>query len=136
MSVSTTRERDLIEDFKAADEALDAAKAKVKEAQISYDKIHQELFELMEAESKQTTAKYEGLGFVSMVKPKLRASVLKENEDKLFAFLQDKEREDLIKETVNPGSLSTFVGELIDAGEQLPEFIKYYMENKIKFYPR
>lgn len=135
-SASTTRERDLIISFKAADDALETAKGKVKELQATYDKIHQELFELMEAEHKQTTAKYDGLGFVSMVKPKLRASVLKENEDKLFEFLKEKDREDLIKEVVNPGSLSTFVGELIDTGEPLPEFIKYYMENKIRFYPK
>lgn len=60
---------------------------------------------------------------VTLCKPKTVATCPKEFQENLFEFLKTNGREDLIKETVNPQSLASYVNELIEANEAIPEFI-------------
>lgn len=94
------------------------------------------LIEALNAEGKESSARYEGVGFVSLSKPQLFASYLKENEENVFKFLQDSERSDLIKPTVHAKSLSSYVSELIESGKSVPSYINYYLKPTLKFYER
>ena len=94
------------------------------------------LIEALNAEGKESSARYEGVGFVSLSKPQLFASYLKENEEAVFKFLQDSERADLIKPTVHTKSLSSYVSELIENGREVPACISYYLKPTLKLYER
>ena len=52
----------------------------------------------------------------------------------MFEFLQAQNREDLIKTTVMPQSLSSFTSECIEQGIEIPEFITYYLKPSIRLY--
>lgn len=129
-------ERILVEKFKEAKDKLDSIKERLKQAQLEYSLAESSLVELLTAQGKEATARYEGLGFVGLTKPELYASCLKENEDALFAFLESKGRTDLVRQTVHSRSLSSYIKEILAEGESVPEFISYYLKPGVRFYSR
>ena len=133
---STITEYDLLVRFKEAKEKLEQLKLQTSEAQKEFDEAENKLLELMSAQGKDATAKYEGLGYVSVTKPMVYASCVKDNEGQLFEYLKKDGRSDLIKEAVNARSLSGYVKELIEQGNPIPEFINYYLKPGLRFYAK
>lgn len=125
-------EEKLIRDYRLAIETLETAKEVQKKAQADKDKIENALYEALTAENKESTATYEGVGCVSIGKPRVFASCLKDNEPILANFLKENERSDMIREYVFPQTLSTFVKERLESGEDIPEFIQYYLKPIIR----
>ena len=125
-------ERDLVIRFRDAKTKRDEARDVLEKANKEYETAESQLAEALAAQGKKTTAKYEGIGHVTLVKPRLYASCQKENEDQLFAFLREAERGDLIKEAVHSGSLSSFVGQMIEEGQAVPEYINYYLKTSLR----
>lgn len=132
----TINEQELVSQYKAQNEAVKELEAKLKEADKALEETKAKLTELMQAQGKERTATYEGVGYVSLIKPKVRANCLEEFKPNLFEYLRYIGREDLVKETVNPQSLSSFVKEKLENGDSLPEFINYYLEPQIRFYSK
>jgi len=92
------------------------------------DEMQARLIEIMEADDR-TSISYEGIGTVTLGKPKLYASYDKENQDQVIAFCSEEMgRPDVVKRTVHPSTLSTFIGELLEKGEKIPSFIKTYFK--------
>ena len=127
-------ERDLVLKFKCAKEKRDALKEELKQAQEEYEKTEFVLIEFLESNSAISTAKYEGLGYAQIQKPRLYASCKEENMQVLFNFLKELNREDLIKTTVLSQSLSSFTSECIENGVDIPECINYYLKPSLRFY--
>ena len=109
-------------EYKEAKSRLEAAEEAKKAATQDFEIIQSKLIEDLEARGASSTAKYD-VGRVSLEKPRLYASVLKENQDLLFSYLKDTGREDLIKPSVHHSTLSSYVSEKYEVGESLPEFI-------------
>lgn len=135
MSEDKVSERDLVIDFRNAKDRRDKIKDLLATVQQEVDKAENALIETLHAQDKTATAKFEGIGYCGLVKPRLYASFDKENEAKVFDYLRDLDREDLIKETVNFQSLSSFVKERIDGGETVSDILKYYLKQSARFYP-
>ncbi len=129
-----TTERDLVAQFRRAKEKRDNLKDDLKNAQAEYDMTESRLIELLESNSAISTAKYEGLGYAQIQKPRLYASCKEENMERLFDFLREKAREDLIKTTVMPQTLSSFVKECIETGIEIPDYVSYYLKPSIRLY--
>ena len=129
-----TMEKDLVIQFKNAKEKRDALKDELKQAQEEYEKTEFVLIEFLESISAISTAKYEGIGYVQIQKPRLYASCREENIKALFDFLKEQGREDLIKTTVLPQSLSSFTSECIESGLEIPECITYYLKPSVRLY--
>ena len=129
-----TTERDLVAQFRRAKEKRDNLKDDLKAAQAEYDMTESRLIELLESNSAISTAKYEGLGYAQIQKPRLYASCKEENMERLFDFLREKAREDLIKTTVMPQTLSSFVKECIETGIEIPDYVSYYLKPSIRLY--
>ena len=129
-----TTERDLVAQFRRAKEKRDSLKDDLKDAQAEYDMTESRLIELLESNSAISTAKYEGLGYAQIQKPRLYASCKEENMERLFDFLREKAREDLIKTTVMPQTLSSFVKECIETGIEIPDYVSYYLKPSIRLY--
>jgi len=127
-------ERELLTRFKCARERREEVKAALDQAQEEYEKAESRLIEFLEANGAISTAKYEGIGYAQIQKPRLYASCRQEDMDRLFDFLKDQQREDLIKTTVMPQSLSSFTKECIEDGVEVPEFISYYLKPTVRLY--
>jgi len=134
MSDEKANERDLVIRFKRAKERRNDLKDCLQDAQGEYEKAESRLIEFLEAHSAVSTAKYEGLGYAQMQKPRLYASCRQENMERLLAFLNEQKREDLIKTTVMPQSLSSFTSECIEHGIELPDCITYYLKPSLRLY--
>ena len=127
-------ERDLVATFKRTKENRDEVKDRLKTAQEEFDEAEFSLIEFLEAHSAVSTAEYEGLGYAQIQKPRLYANCKQENMEDLISFLKAKKREDLIKTTVMPQTLSSFTSECIEEGAEVPEFITYYLKPSIRLY--
>lgn len=127
-------ERDLVNQYKDVVDKVNQLKTELDELQGRKEVLQAEIVELLQSEGKDKTARYEGVGSIGMTKPRLFANVKKDDETKLFNFLEVCGRKDLIKESVHAMSLNTFVDECIGRGEQMPEFISIYYKPQIKFY--
>lgn len=134
MSDEKATERDLVLRFKRAKERRDDLKDCLQNAQEEYEQAESRLIEFLEAHSAVSTARYEGLGYAQMQKPRLYASCRQEHIERLLSFLREQKREDLIKTTVMPQSLSSFTSECIEKGAELPEFVTYYLKPSIRLY--
>ena len=134
MMGGATTERDLVIRFKEADTALRAAKEAKEQAEKDKDKAEDKLVEYLVANHAEQSARYEGIGYAKRMKPRCFASCLKENQETLFDYLKKQGREDLVKMGVAAPSLSSFVKELFENGEAVPDFINYYHQPSIKIY--
>jgi hypothetical protein len=133
-AVKQLTEKDLLVKFSDAKKAKARIESELEKAIFECDRAEAQLMELLTSKNATATANYEGLGKASLVKPRLYASCLKENEALLFKFLEDSGRVDLVKQTVNSQSLSGFIKERVEAGENVPEFITYHLRPSLRLY--
>lgn len=127
-------ERELLLQYQAARKHKDELTDQLKDAQAAVDGAETQLMEYLESKAAVATAKYEGVGYARIEKPRLYANCRNDDQEKLFEFLRAKQREDLIRTVVNNAQLSSFVRECLAEGVKLPEFITYYLKPKVKLY--
>lgn len=127
-------ERELLIALKTARQQLTDVKLALKDCQAVYDKAEMELIDHLTSQQSEGTARYDGIGYALMAKPRIFASCLVENKDKLKEYLRDKGREDLLREDVPAATLSAYVGELVENGKPIPEIISYYLKTSLKIY--
>lgn len=132
--MSELTERDLVIAYRDAKLKKEKLVGELDKASIECDRAEIALMELLQANNATSTAKYDGIGYVSLAKPQLYASCKKDNEESLFVFLSSQGRDDLIRRAVNSRSLSGFVKELLEQGSKVPEFISYYLKPSARFY--
>jgi hypothetical protein len=130
-----THERDLVRTYVAAKEKADALSAEAKAAKAALEKAAIALIEHMEANELNATASYEGYGRVQSNKPRLFASVTQPNLGKVMEHLRSVGRDDLIKTNINSSSLSAFVSECLEQGNEVPEGVSYYLKPQLRIYP-
>jgi hypothetical protein len=127
-------ERELLVALKTARERLDAIKEAQKDAQACYDKAEADIVEALTANQAEATAKYDGIGYAKIMKPRVYASVRKDDEDQLKKLLRDKGRGDLVRETISAPCLSSYVAELVEAGKPIPDIISYYLKVSVRIF--
>lgn len=132
--MTQSKEMDLVFKYRDAKELLESKQLQLDDAKKMVENIETELIDLLQAEGKERTAKYEGVGFISLMSPKVYASCLKEKEEELFSYLRSEGREDMIRPTVNARTLSSYTKELMEEGKNVPECISYYMKPSIRLY--
>lgn len=132
--MTQSKEMDLVFKYRDAKELLESKQLQLDDAKKMVENIETELIDLLQAEGKERTAKYEGVGFISLMSPRVYASCLKDNEEKLFSYLKGIGRDDMIRPTVNARTLSSLIKELIDEGKQVPECVNYYLKPSIRMY--
>lgn len=104
-------ERELVVALKEADDLLESLAVQVKDAKKKYEDAEGAILQHLEDSDKEATAEYEGVGKVQRKEPKLKASVNAENFDAFVEFLKTEDRLDIVKPTINAGTLNTFIGE-------------------------
>lgn len=126
-------EKELVEKYVSHRRLVEKLEEELKQEKQYLESTTQELIESMTARDAMTTAKYDGIGSVSLSKPRVFASYDKAVEDVVFDFIESVERAEIIKPTIHPASLSSFVSEMLEQGKAIPECITYYIKQGVKF---
>lgn len=127
-------ERELIIKFKSLQDKKDSIEESLKSVKKELEQVESQLIEMLESQSAEASARYEGIGYVRINKPRLYANCKNDDMEKLFGYLETVGRTDLIKTTVAPQSLSSFVSESIGNGVEIPPYIGYYLKQSIRLY--
>jgi hypothetical protein len=125
-------EKDLLIKLREAKFNKEYLEVQLKAATMEYDKQEAILVEMLTEKDAKTTAKYDGIGSVTLLAPLVRAQSNKEYEGELFEFVKDKGEGAIIKLSIHPQSLNGFVGRCLDRGDLLPEFLKYYLQPSVR----
>jgi hypothetical protein len=125
-------EKDLLIKLREAKFKKEFLESELKAATAEFDKQEAILVEMLTEKDAKTTAKYDGIGSVTLLAPLVRAQTNKEYEGELFEFVKTKGEEAIIKLAIHPQSLNGFVGRCLDRGDQLPEFLTYYLQPSIR----
>lgn len=129
-------EKNLVEEFRERFERTRKIEQQLEEEKAALERVKQSLLDLMEAAGTERTATYEGVGFITRLKPRIYASYNRENEDALFNELERISRTDIIRRTIHPQTLAAFVSERIEAGDQIPQQISYALKHNIRLYTK
>ena len=127
-------EAELVKTFREQFKDVDVLENQLEKAKQALEQTKQRLLEMFEMEGKERTASYSGVGFISRVKPRLYANCNEEYRPVLLEHLRKEGYEGIIKEQVNPQTLSAWVSEQISNGKQVPEFISYVLKPNIRLY--
>lgn len=119
-------EKDLVLEYKLAKDELERLDDETKKAKERFDKAQLKLVEELQSKGASQTAKYDGIGRITIMKPLVGAR--SENEDVLFDYLKQIGRDDLIRPTVHHKTLSSFVKEMLEGGQEIPDFIEYWFK--------
>lgn len=119
-------ERELVLEYASAKDEVEKLEDNLKLAKDRFEKAQRLLVEELQSKSASQTAKYDGIGRITILKPLIGARSI--DEEKLFGYLRQIGRDDLMKMTVHHKTLSSFVKELLDAGMEIPEFIEYWFK--------
>ena len=128
-------ERKIVLDLRMSRLKVKALEEELKEAKNEEMKKEHDLIEHLESIGAEESATYEGVR-VALQKPRLFASFLKDNEEKVFEFVNNQGRSDLIKQTIHSSSLSAWVKERIEAGEEIPGCINFYLQPSVRIYEK
>lgn len=123
-------ERELVLEYKLAKDNLESLEDDTKKAKSRFEIAQAKLIEELQSKGASKTAKYDGVGTITLMKPSVGAK--SENEDVLFDYLKQIGRDDLIKPTVHHKTLSSFVKEMLDAGMEIPDFIEYWFKQSTR----
>lgn len=127
------QEKELLQQYVRARTRVEAEEIILKEAKSDLDNCEMRLLDFLEASEKKDTGMYPGIGKISITAPQVYASCKEENRESCFAYLKGMDRADLIKETVNARSLSSFAKEILESGQSIPDCISYYLKPMVKF---
>ena len=130
--MTVDREHKLVKEYIETSAELAKLKANATEKQKLVDKLRDDIIDMLNEEEKTATAKYEGLGSISLVSAKVRVNQRKDLQPQLFEYLRSIGREDIISESANSSSLSVLVKEMLAEGKAVPEFIPYYLQPSIR----
>lgn len=127
-------ERDLVYMFKEAKKVKDMCTVNLDEAKAKLQELESEIVEFLQDKQATSTSKFEGLGYVQLNKPRLYANCNNENMDQLLEYVKLRGRDDMIKTVVMSQTLSQFIGEMVENGEEVPKFVNYYLKPQVRIY--
>ena len=127
------QEREMLYDYVQKRKQYDEFKDSCADAKLRMEKAEEVLINALESKGALCTSKYEGIGQVRLNKPRLYANVNKDNHLDLISFLNKNGEQYLIKETVHPSALSSFVGRMLGEGKDVPEFINYIFKQSVTY---
>ncbi len=131
--VMSTQERELVVEFKLAKDHLARITSEKTDAEKAFETIKNKLIDYLVKRGQKSSAKYEGIGQVSLNKPTIRAYILKENEEALFEFLRANNYGAVIKPTLHPSTMNAVVSEMLRNGTKLPDYVNIDEVHIIRF---
>ena len=128
-------ERTLLDKFIDAKFRAENLAVRLAEVSKERDDIESKLIALLEDDDKKASARYAGVGHVTIIEGAAFASIEKGRQEDVLAYLKTLGREDMIKTTVHSATLSVFVRECLKRNDSLPPGVTFYKPKGLRFYP-
>jgi len=116
-------EEQLVRQYRSQKDLYDQLCHDKSEAELELKRIRAELVDHMIDRNIKATARYEGIGFASLV-PDSRPKCPNEFKDDFHDWLRQQGREDIISHNVHWKTLKTFVNECLEMDEELPDYLE------------
>lgn len=126
-------EYDAVRELVSAKRLKTELNKRVEEAKSKYGAAEEAMRILFERRAIQGTKRYAGFGQVSIDGVDVYPSIPEEDKEKAFKEIEAMGRSEIIKRTIHPSTLESFVNELLDAGQKVPEHVKYFTKPKLSF---
>lgn len=117
-------------DLRAEKEELEA---KLKDVNLEIMQIAERDIPQMLDDAGLDSVKVKGIGTVYL-QGQIQVAVLSDNQPKLIEYMISEGHSDLVKETVHPGTLKSWVKERLDENLEVPDFIQVrkYMAARLR----
>ena len=127
-------ERTLVERFSSLKLRVDELDTALKIATKECEETEARLMKLLEDDEKKCSAKYQGLGHVTIVEGKGYSAIEKGRQEDVLGYLKEIGRDDMIKTTVHSATLTAFVNQCLKQNEPLPPGVTHYRPKWLNFY--
>lgn len=127
-------ERTLIIKFREAKNAVELLEDKLSLAKTELNAIENTLISLLEDDDKKASAKYEGLGHVVKIEGAAQASIEKGRQEDVLNYIKSIGRDDMIKTSIHPATLTSYVNQCLKQNEPLPQGVTFYRPKYLRFY--
>lgn len=127
------------EEFQVVSDLVKAKRRKtelnkeVDAAKSEYGRAENALLEFLNRMAIQGTRHYAGCGQVTIDGVEVHASITEEARPTAFKEIREMGRGEIIKETIHPATLDSFVSELKDTGVPVPKSISVFERPKLSF---
>ncbi len=128
-------ERTLVEKFHVAKLEAEDLDKRAKAASKAADDIEARLMKLLEDDEKKSSARYQGLGHVTLVEGQVYASISKGCQEQVISYLKEQGREDMIKTVVHSATLTSYVNQCLKQNQDIPPGVTHYRPKWLNFYP-
>lgn len=126
-------ELDLVAALVKAKKKKTALNKLVDEAKAEYGAAEEAMQAYFERIAGQATKLYDGVGRVSIDGVEYFAHINEEVKEKAFEEIRAMGRGEIIKPTIHPATLTSFVTELAEEGIEIPPSISYFNKPKLSF---
>lgn len=109
-----------------------ALNKQVEDAKAKYGAAEKAMQAYLERNAIQGTKRYANMQ-VSISGMNVYSSISEENKEIAFKEIEEMGRGEIIKRTIHPSTLESFVSELLDSGKKVPGHISYFMTPKLSF---
>ena len=127
------------EEYKAVQDLVKAKKLKtelnkaIEEAKTEYGRAEEALLAFLDRMATRGTRHYAGVGQITIDGVEVHASISEENKELAFQAIEKMGRGEVIKRTIHPKTLDSFVSELKDTGVPVPPEITVFEKPKLSF---
>mgnify|MGYP000985881292 CR=1 FL=1 len=127
------------EEFKVVSDLTNAKRRKtelnkeVEKAKSEFGRAEEAMLEFLNRMAVQGTRQYAGVGQVTIDGVEVHASITEEAKPTAFREIREMGRGEIIKETIHPATLDSFVSELKDTGVPVPKSISVFERPKLSF---
>lgn len=123
----------LVRDLVAAKRKKTELNKEVDIASAEFARAEQALLEYLNRMAIQGTRQYAGVGQVTIDGTKVYPSITEENRDLAYKEIEALGRGEIIKRTIHPATLESFVNELKETGVPVPAHITVFERPKLSF---
>lgn len=127
-------EKALLVKYLHAKENVKRLTAELKAATNIMDSAESNLMSLLEDDQKKATARYEGIGYVTIQEGATYASIEKGRADDVMRQVREMGRDDMIKTSIASSTLSSYVRDCLKMNMPIPDGVSFYRPKFLKTY--
>lgn len=125
-------EKELVSKIIEIKTKIDEKLQELEDLKAEFSKLEILLHEYVESKGIKATAKYDGIGSITIPEPQLFASISKENKDEAFKFLKSHNLNEFIEPNIHSRVLSREIKRLKEEGVEIPSCINIFNKKVIR----